>query len=169
MNSDQSVKLLSASLFELLCSYGYKKSGTRYIRQLPEVVHMISIQRSRSSTANVVKVTVNFGVLVVKLAQALEDPVIPKAIEYCHWIRRIGHLSQLGIDKWWYIEDETSLNSATMEIVSLVKDFGLPALDELSTAESLVQIWRAGIGFGITPRLRERLLEAADGLAKQGL
>ncbi len=83
-----------------LRSRGYRKSGLRFSRDLPEVIHLVALQKSQVSNRNMVRLTVNLGVYSKAVGEALGRPTIDPPIEECHWRLRIGNLRPDDQDYW---------------------------------------------------------------------
>ena len=137
---------------------GYVKSGSTFRLRSPEIVSIVSMQSSTSSTSALAKVTINLGIHVL----ALQDPQRPEknpSTSSAHWHQRIGQLMPEKNDVWWSIHTIDEAGSVAAEVVRRVEQFGLPALAQVSTVPALQQLWVSGHSPGITDGQRVRYLQ----------
>lgn len=126
---------------------GFTGSGQTFTLPDSECWALLGVQKSSSSTADHVKFTLNLSVVNRELWSELR--------EWEHyWLAarptanatgpgqtggRIGSLLPAGIDTWWSITDRsttTELTDLSLEVVSAVRDFGLPEFRRLVHANS---------------------------------
>jgi hypothetical protein len=141
--SDEKADLASAikdSVGPVLKHAGFKRKGLHFTRELPEVWHLVSFQKSRSSTAARTSFTVNLGVASKRVLQFTEFEK-PPAVEECHWQQRLGQLGPERTDLWWELgvaRDDLD------EVANRLRQFGLPALEPLSNDAALRDLWLTG-------------------------
>ena len=138
---------------ETLCAVGFRKKGSHFTRELADVIHLVSLQSSVSSTSQSLRVTVNLGVWV----PALEGDVKPD-LWSAHWRSRLGHLMPEKRDVWWDVASDDEASRTAFKIVAAVRNFGLPALDALHDRRVLLDLWRTGVSPGLTALQAERLM-----------
>jgi hypothetical protein len=137
---------------------GFRKSGLKFSRPLTDVVHLVSVQSSVSSTASSLRATVNLGVWVPALADNGAKPDIWAA----HWRERLGFLMPDPTDRWWEACSDREAAAAALEIGHALRTFALPVLDSLATADALAALWRSGRSPGLTEPGAQRYLDALD-------
>ena len=148
-----------AAMSELLRPVGFRKSGATFTRPLSDVVHLIGLQSSQSSTSTCFRMTLNLAVWV---PAAAEDGNNGPDILSAHWRQRIGTLMPERNDHWWVISSEEEGKVAVQEIGHALRAYGLTALDGLSTSEALARLWRSGASPGLTQRLAQRYLQRVE-------
>jgi len=135
-----------AALREVLKAPGFKKRGAVFHRASMDVVHLVGLQSSASSTIHATKVTVNLAVWCKRLA----DPGVEPSVMTAHWRCRLGELMPLHSDAWWSLPGKGAAALAENEITSALKAYGIPALDALQDCASLLALWDAGRSPGLT-------------------
>ena len=83
------------AIAESLAPSGFRKAGYLFKREFGQVVHLIGLQSSTSSTAERAKMTLNLAIWCVPASDTDEKPSIWSA----HWQERIGHLMPEHTDK----------------------------------------------------------------------
>jgi hypothetical protein len=124
---------------------GFRGSGQRFV--LPSATHwaILGFQRSSESDASRVSFTVNLTVVerAAWETRRVEHPWIgrhPSAnVSYTagpgreiptYWHARIGELMPARDDHWWKLDSETEVAAAATEVISVIRDHGLPAMRE---------------------------------------
>lgn len=158
MSSEAHKKQIGSAVAGAIVPLGFRRRGLVFTRQLGEVTHIVSLQSSTSSTALLLKLTVNLGVWVSSLAEVGSKPDLWSA----HWRERLGFLMPQRIDYWWEISSDQDAERATTEIVEAIQTHAIPQLDQLSTKNSLVELWRAGRSPGLTAFQAKRYLDKID-------
>ncbi|MCG3134332.1 MAG: hypothetical protein HMLKMBBP_01637 [Planctomycetes bacterium] len=129
------------SMAAVLRPAGFRKRGSVFERSVANVVHLVSLQSSASSTVRACRVTVNLAVWVPRLHPTRNPDVWDSP-----WQQRLGSVMSEPGDRWWPLESDASADSAADEIRSALTRFGLPALDALSSESALLELWRSGKG-----------------------
>ncbi|HZM90009.1 MAG TPA: DUF4304 domain-containing protein [Blastocatellia bacterium] len=142
----------------VLAPLGFRKSGSKFSRSLSDVVHLVSVQSSVSSTASLLRATVNLGIWIPALADDGAKPDIWAA----HWRERLGFLMPNATDRWWEARSDREAAAAALEIGHALRTFALPVLDSLATADAVAALWRSGRSPGLTERGAQRYLDALD-------
>jgi Domain of unknown function (DUF4304) len=150
--------MILTAMSEVLRSSGFRKKGANFTRQLPEVVHFIGLQSSQSSTGTCLRATLNLSIWVHVAAEANQEPDALSA----HWRERIGMLMPARSDHWWVISSEKEVQTAIEEICRALREYGLPALDCLTSSEAMRNLWRSGRSPGLTERLAQRYLQRLE-------
>ena len=158
MSFEAHKKQIGLAIASALLPLGFRRKGLVFTRQLGEVTHILSLQSSTSSTASVLKLTVNLGVWVSSLAQAGSKPDLWSA----HWQERLGFLMPQRIDYWWEISSDRDAERATREIVEAIQMHAVPQLEQLASKNALVALWRTGRSPGLTAFQTKRYLDSIE-------
>jgi hypothetical protein len=153
-----------AVMAEALRPVGFHKRGSCFERSLTDVVHLVGLQASTSSTAALLRITANLAIWVPSLADGRDRPDIWSS----HWRQRLGELMPERSDRWWTITTEQEAAVAATEITSGLLSYGLPALDSLSSVAALQQVWEAGKSPGLTKTQSQRYVERLHANPKTG-
>jgi hypothetical protein len=152
MSNKEYTEIVIASSSQLLKQEGFRKSGILFSRALSDLTHLVGFQKSTNSTDKTIKITVNLAIWLPILSN--DKPNIWDA----HWRERIGHLSPKKTDTWWIIDSVDCAQRIGEEIANSISQWGLPAINQLSTQESLIKLWRSGFSPGITDFTRKQYL-----------
>ena len=120
---------------------GFNKRGSVFQRPTANVVHLVSLQSSASSTALRCRVTVNLAVWVPRLYPTRKPDVWDSP-----WQQRLGLVMPEPRDRWWQVESDPTAEAAGVEIRTALTCFALPALDALASESALLDLWRSGKG-----------------------
>lgn len=142
------------SMADALCPAGFRKSGMKFTRTLPEVVQIVSLQSSTDSSATLLRATANLGIWVSCLAAEDQKPDILAA----HWRIRIGQLMPNQSDKWWEISSDEGAEVSARELGSALTNFALLTFDALTTNSAIGQLWKSGRSPGLTKTMADRYL-----------
>ncbi|MCW1922612.1 DUF4304 domain-containing protein [Luteolibacter arcticus] len=119
---------------------GFRKDGSTWVRasKWPQV---INLQLSSWNTADDARVTLNLGVFVEELRQALgESPLKGKLKEYdCSPRARIGQLRPGGQDHWWKVTPLMPPDTLADELFAELADHGMPWLERMDSFEGLAR------------------------------
>src|SRR5277367_5987697 len=107
-----SKQTLLSSMWHLLKLRGFKKRGAIFHKPVGDVVHLISLQSSQSSTRDCARVTVNLAVW----CKILDESGIAPSVWTAHWRERLGHEMPAKADVWWTISSDEGLASATRSV-----------------------------------------------------
>lgn len=151
------------AIAEALRPIGFRKKGAHFTKAEADVVHLVSLQSSSSSTAEAVRVTVNLGVWV----SALEADAKPD-IWSAHWRERLGFLMPENRDVWWNAASDDEAKSTGATIASAIRTFGLRALGSLATRRALLDLWKSGRSPGLTEAQAKRLADRLEAIEAAG-
>jgi len=145
--ADQFVRIIETLMWHDLKLVGFKKKGGTFVRETRESYEIVNLQRSQSSTATSVTVTVNLGVYVRAVDAFIGRPPRPvTSVWETHWQQRLSHL--LGEnDKWWTVSDETTASEVGTAIAGALAKAGIPAIESMSTEACI----RAALSKGLHP------------------
>jgi len=150
-------KKIVGTLDEVLKPAGFKKNGNIYSLVYSDITHFISLQSSMSSSASVLKITINIEMCSLQLA-AFRDDRIPLSA-YRNYNRRIGTFIDEKPDKWWMISNMQQADDASHEIRSIVSEQVLPYLTSIQATDDLIKIWQSGRCDGVSVQARQHYLK----------
>lgn len=157
MSSKEYKMIILQKLKDNLCLKGFKKNGSNFKLTTNDLTYYIGLQSSQSSTASVLKITINTEIASAAISK-IDDISIPVQHQR-HYTRRIGNYLSPPSDLWWTIESTESAELAASEIISLLEKLVLPNFDSLKSIEDMVSLWLSKNGyFGITEGQRKRYL-----------
>jgi hypothetical protein len=159
MSNESMTRLATEPLAASLKSCGYRKMGRKFCRALGDVDHLIVIQKSVSSSAREIRVTVNLGIWIRSLAPIRAGVPDKADLWSAHWQARIGHLMPAPKDRWWTATSDDEASAIGQEMAGALTKYGLPMLERFPDARTLVALWREGASPGLTEFERRRLLE----------
>ncbi len=140
MTSKDFKKIIIDKLTEVLKPNGFKKGGSTFSSSNGDLTYFINIQSSQSSTATMLKVTVNIEIYSSTVYK-LQDTSLPEKWSR-HYAQHIGFLFDNPQDKWWTVENEKEANNTATEIVDITSKRVLPTLEKLKTTNDLATLWR---------------------------
>ncbi len=160
MTSKDFKKIIFDKLTEVLKPTGFKKSGSTYSSSNGDLTYFINLQSSQSSTATMLKATVNIEIHSATVYK-LQDTSLPEKWSR-HFTERIGSMFDNPQDKWWTVENEKEANDAAIEIADITKNIVLPTIDKLKSTNDLANLWRHNKCPGLTEYQRKEYLSLLD-------
>lgn len=151
----------------LLTAHGFKKSGTAFRNAHDGNVSIIEFQKSRDSSADAVKFTVNLGVISGELLRRWDDEldISKETVWSAHLRHRIGDFLSTPQDLWWNIAEDVDTLTIEAEVCDLITREAVPFLSRHATDADLIRLWRTGRSPGLTEGQRERnLAQLTDSL-----
>ena len=128
------------------------------------MIQYVDVQKSVSSTSQVIKLTVNLGVFCPQFAVLAGDRPQPMGISSCHWWSRLGSIMpHVRQDQWWLVSSEQDACTVADQLVSLIDQFGLPSLEAQAPFMKLAGRWLAGDRSGLTAYLHEQYCQILRG------
>jgi len=146
----------------LLSPLGYRKAAALFSRAVEDVIHLIEVQGSRSSTNQEVLFTVNVGVFVPALIYPDVRDVTRPSIPDAHWRERLGFLCPEQKDLWWKVSSAHEALDAAEDVAARNQRFALPALAGIGNTNALATVWRTGQSAGLTEFARKKYLLMLD-------
>ncbi len=130
---------------------GYSKKGNNFYIKGDKNRGIINFQKSRESTNDLVKFTINFGIYSETLAQLefVYNRSNP-SVEDCQWGARVGLFMPERNDYWWYIKLSDELTNIVLEIMNTIRSFILPEINKRLSDEDLINNWMNGGFTGTT-------------------
>lgn len=141
------------NIFIVLREIDFKKSGLNFKLKRNDLLYFIQIQYSQSSNAKFCKFTINIGIASLRLCE-IEKIDKPNYLD-SHWTKRIGFFLDQPDDKWWTIDDFKTVEKATNEISTLLKNKVFPEVFAFSNTGDLESFWLDGKSQGLTEKQRE--------------
>ena len=132
-------------------SYNYSKKGNSFYCLKEGNYGLITFQKSRQSTISKVIFTINMGIYSQALANFFtpESIKLQASIEDCHWTQRIKEQLTPFYEKWWSIDDQTSIIELSEEVQDHLKR-SIVEIDEHISDKKLQSLWLSGQSPGIT-------------------
>jgi hypothetical protein len=163
--NEELTKTINSRVHAAVSPYGFRKSGSTFSRDVGEVIHLVTLQKSTSSGKTHVKFTVNVGAWIKALAPIRAGVPDKPDIWSAHWRVRLGELAPERSDRWWTVANSDEAVASGQAVAEMIVKLALPALDELSSVSTLIRLWRTGQAPGLTATERERYLTKLDGRA----
>ena len=117
-----------------------------------EVLLVIALRKNSSTRQHKLVVTMNICIYSKELARhfnvmnILNQPLKCRWWE-CHWVKNIGcALGDERAPKFWTVHNEEECFPVSLEMIQLLKNWGLPLLEVLSSTDELASYWREGGG-----------------------
>lgn len=131
-------KFINEQISPVLRSLGFSGSAGTYQMPNDKAYILIGFQKSKWSTKEVVKFTVNVSVISRKVWEdavnrgLVSDKMPSAVVGYLVdlWSRRLSQITFLGSfrDKWWKITASTDLETTAEDILRRIKKHALPAI-----------------------------------------
>jgi hypothetical protein len=166
--NSESTRIILAALSDCLHPYGFGRRGQQFERAIADVLHLVQLQKSTTSTAAHIRVTVNLAVWTAVLSETYAKR--PSVVD-APWQERIGFVMPGHHDVWWTASTKAEAFQAGEQIVAAIRDYGIPALNAISSTQDLRRYWENGGWGGLTERQRDALLtrlRAAQGFQDDG-
>lgn len=124
---------------------GFTSRGNNFHKRHPqENIGIINFQKSWSSNNEFgIKFTLNFGLYSKAIAELL-DPThikLKPTVWDLHWGQRIGLLFPEKNDKWWVIDECTSMELLEKEIQECLLHKVIPEIDKCISNNRLIDLW----------------------------
>jgi hypothetical protein len=123
---------------------GYRRRGSAFSAQLDDMIAMVQVQKSQSTTRDRLVFTVNLGLFSRPLARKLGRDTDKPSFGDVHWQARIGFLTPERADRWWEARSDAEAAQAAEEVGQALVAHAVPALGELGSTEKLCALWRSG-------------------------
>jgi hypothetical protein len=162
MNSKVYKKIILDKLTSELKNRHFTKRGNIFSFSNGDLTYFIEVQSSQSSTADILKLTVNTEIASALISR-LDDTSLP--IEHQrHYTRRIGNYLEYNEDKWWTVDTEKNAENAASEICNIIKHKVIPNFDIIKSTNDLTRLWKNEGWIGITEDQRKRYLTIVENI-----
>ncbi len=138
--------LLKEFIIPYLKNHQFIRRGSKFYRDLGEIIWLIDFQKSRSNTKELTSFTINLGVFSKTISGFYGDKSLETKFiqDDCHIKKRIGYLMKENTDVWFTIEHNTSLEIFGKEICGLLETAAIPFLSQYKYDNSLYKFWVSG-------------------------
>lgn len=136
-------KELIKALTTILKPIGFSKKGNSFYLEAGKNYGIVNFQKSRDSTKDVTKFTINFGIYSDALGQlqyGYNNSVKPE-VEQCHWEARVGSFMPDSPDYWWNVNTSDNLSDITSNVMEAVQSIVVPEINKRLSDESLINSW----------------------------
>lgn len=136
-------KELIKTLTPILKSMGFSKKGNNFYLESDKNFGVINFQKSRESSKDVIKFTINFGIYSDVLGQSQYDynSSAKPEVEQCHWEARVGNFMSGSPDYWWNANSSDNLNGITSNVMEAVQGIIMPEINKRLSDEGLINSW----------------------------
>ncbi len=127
----------------MLNQLGFNKKGNNFYLETGKDYGVVNFQKSRESTKDVVKFTINFGVysdVLGKYEFDYNNSVKPE-VEKCHWRARVGAFMPGSPDYWWKVNMSDNLSGIASNVMVAVQSIIVPEINKRLTDEGLINCW----------------------------
>lgn len=157
---------VEARIERTLKAAGFQKRGGQYSANRNDVVLLLQLQRSVSSTKENIRITLNAGVFSPSIAKTLGFAITNPKISNCHWSERLGYMLPIHKDVWLEVHNEDQAREVGDELAEALDNYVLPALNAVDSNSKLKSLWSGGKSNGITSIQRQDYLKAlSQGIA----
>jgi len=116
------------------------------------MIQVVHVQASRWNTPDAARFTIDLNVVLPAFHESWTGTPMPKnpasAAPICSY--RIGLLMEDGKDRWWEVSANSNIATIGKEVVEAIRDLGLPALNEASNLDWLLEKLRTDERFSGT-------------------
>src|SRR2546428_4241742 len=143
-------EIIAGQLESALAPIGFKRQKATLVSERDEVLLVVALRKNSGTRQDKLVVTLEVCIYCkelarhFKVAKILNQPLKCCWWE-CHWVKNIG--CALGDERrpiLWTLRTEEESVDASLEMIRLLKSWGLPLLETLSTTERLAAYWRDG-------------------------
>lgn len=122
---------------------GFSKRGDSFYLHTVKNYVVVNFQKSRESTKEILKFTINFGIYSDVLGQLDYDynGFSKPEIEQCHWRARVGDFMPGSPDYWWIVNTSDKLDKITANVIETVQTVIVPEIIRRSSDEGLINTW----------------------------
>lgn len=136
-------KELIKELSPLLKQTGFNKKGNNFYLEAGKNYGVVNFQKSRESTKDIVKFTINFGIYSDALGRLQYDynSSAKPEVEQCHWEARVGSFMPGSPDYWWNVSISDNLSGITSNVMETVQSIIVPEINKRLSDEGLINSW----------------------------
>lgn len=120
---------------------GFNRLRNNFILKQGEDFGLINIQKSKSSSGDLIKFTFNIGIFLKDLSIFYNDHEKKISIDDCHWQKRIGFFLPDSNDIWFEISCNTSIDILLDSVLNMLKNNVFPELQKLLQSNGLLSTW----------------------------
>lgn len=160
MNSKSVTHTIKSRIKSLLQPHGFRQRGNNWYALRNDTLLLIQLQKSVDNTRNRQALTVNLGVYSQTLAGIMGDTAGCSTATDCHWYLRLGRVLPEPSDEWWEVISDEDAALIGDDIAQALEAYGLPALEQVSSTDRLIELWQQGRSPGVTALQRAKYLAA---------
>jgi len=136
-------KEIIAAINPPLKQMGFIKKGNSFYLEAHKNLGVINFQKSRESTKEAIKFTINFGVYSDVLGHMEYDynNSVKPEVEQCHWEARVGEFMPDSPDYWWEVNISDDLKSVALNVMSVVQNIIMSEINKRLADEGLISCW----------------------------
>ncbi|MFN8359680.1 MAG: DUF4304 domain-containing protein [Candidatus Kapaibacterium sp.] len=134
------IKILTPHLKQI----GFSKKRYTFYLEVDKNYGVVNFQKSRESTKEVIKFSINFGVYSNTLRQLdywTRDLVKPDEVDQCHWHSRVSSFMPRSSGPWLNVVISDDLNSKATFVMELIQSIILPEINKRLSDEGLINCW----------------------------
>lgn len=150
MSNAEYTKLILSKMYDLLRPLGYRKRGQLFEKANSELVYLIGLQKSIYNTQQEIRATVNLAIWIKSLTPIRGGKPEKPNVWGAHLRYRIGNFLPSQNDKWWMVRSHDDAKKTGEDISKKLQKYALPEFDEFLTISDIINLWRKGIGPGLT-------------------
>lgn len=122
---------------------GFVKKGNSFYLEAHKNFGVINFQKSRESTKEDIKFTINFGIYsdILGELEYHSNNVVKPEVELCHWRARVGAFMKNSHDFWWEVKVLDDLNSVTLNVMEIVQNIVMPEINKRLNDDGLISCW----------------------------
>jgi hypothetical protein len=137
--------LIDKYVAPVLAAKGFDRRKLLWNRRCHDVIHVLDIQLSKSSSAEERSFTINLGVLIEQVRRLVLNKPVPAVVQEseCFPRLRIGQVIgavPLPKDVWWSVNATTNIDRVGLEVHGLLINNALPLLDKLDSADAALTL-----------------------------
>lgn len=136
-------KELIKALTPILKPMGFSKKGNSFYLEVGKNYGIVNFQKSRDSTKDVTKFTINFGIysdILGRLQYDYNSSAKPE-VEQCQWRARVGAFMPGSPDYWWNVNTSDNLSGITSNVMEVVQSIVVPEINKRLSDEGLINSW----------------------------
>ncbi|MCB0841418.1 MAG: DUF4304 domain-containing protein [Bacteroidetes bacterium] len=136
-------KELINSLTPILKPMGFSKKGNSFYLEAIKNYGVVNFQKSKESTKDIVKFTINFGIysdVLGRLQYGYNSSAKPE-VEQCHWRARVGSFMPGSPDYWWNVSTSDNLFGIISNVIETVQSIIVPEINKHLSDEGLINGW----------------------------
>ncbi|WP_316834457.1 DUF4304 domain-containing protein [Pedobacter nutrimenti] len=135
-------KIIIKEVSLLLKQLGLVRKRNTFYKVSDKNYGIINFQKSRDSTKEVIKFTINFGAysdVLGRLQYGYSDSVKP-GVDQCQWGARVGEFMPSSPDYWWYLK-VSNFHAVISEVMEAIQSRIMPELNKRMSDEDLINSW----------------------------
>lgn len=139
-------ELVKLAFHEVLKPLGFKKKNNSFYKSLPELGHVINLQKSMESLGDHIRFTINTGIFLPEFWEEQYNffgkpiPTFPSEMD-CAMRMRIGKLKGTQ-DLWFDVTEKTNLATMVTDMKTNLEAYILPHFQKIGSKTMLIDFIR---------------------------